>query len=211
MDIRDFRIILASGSPRRIEMLRAEGLEPVIIRSSCSEELLLPLAPQEYVMALAFRKGQSVFERLKEEGWGQEVSARAGAEEKPLLIISADTIVFKDGRVIGKPEDEADAFRILSGLRDDVNSVYTGVCLRIVSGGKAVTRLFYSLTHVRLGWYSDDYIRAYIASGEPMDKAGAYAIQGSFGENVLGIEGPRDNVIGFPLQMIKDVLKAISL
>ncbi|MBR0130377.1 MAG: septum formation protein Maf [Firmicutes bacterium] len=214
MDIKDFKIILASGSPRRIEMLKAEGLEPEVIKSSCSETITLPLTPREYVMALAFRKGQSVWERLaagsRDAGEG---SCAPGPDEggAPLLMISADTIVFKDGRIIGKPEDEADAFSILSGLRDAVNTVYTGVCLRAVGRKSSETRLFCARTDVRLGWYTDEYIDAYIASGEPMDKAGAYAIQGRFGENVLGIEGPRDNVIGFPLLVIKEELKNIGL
>ena len=205
MDIKDLEIILASGSPRRIEMLRAEGLEPRIIKSSCNESILLPLSPGQYVMSLAFRKGQSVLEKLREEGTEKV--------DKPLLMISADTVVFKDGRIIGKPRDEEEAFSILSSLRDDVNSVYSGVLLRILGEDLAVKRslLFSVRTDVRLGFYSDEYIKDYIASGEPMDKAGAYAIQGRFGENVLGIEGPKDNVIGFPLEKIKEILSTVSI
>ncbi len=139
MDIRDFFVILASGSPRRIEMLQAEGIDPLVIKSSCSEDIRLDLSPACFVMSLAFRKGQSVLEQLQKScGSGSGGSADGGLPEipdKPVLMISADTIVCKDSRIIGKPADEADAFRILSDLRDAVNSVYSGVCLRVLDEG----------------------------------------------------------------------------
>ena len=180
MLLKDRHVILASGSPRRIAILKEDGVDFEIIKPGCKEDIHLDLSPAQTVMALALRKGLAI-----------------GAQED--LVISCDTVVVNDGKVIGKPKDQEDAFNILSELRGKDHEVISGVCL--IYEGKA--HLFNAVTKVFFKDYSDEEIREYIATGEPMDKAGAYAIQGLFGKYVDHIEGEYNNVVGFPYDAIK--------
>ena len=146
-------------------------------------------------MALALRKNLRAQEMLAGQG-------RLPAEG---VILSADTMVVLDGTPMGKPQDEADAFRILSLLRGKTHTVCSGACLCDLASGRRL--LFSEDTAVTFMDYTDEDIRAYIATGEPMDKAGAYAIQGGFAPYVTHTQGPLDNVIGFPYAAIKEILK----
>lgn len=194
MTIKETAVILASGSPRRIDMLRADGIEPVIVKPDCEENIHMDLTPKQEVMALALRKNLRAVEMLREQG---ELPAEG-------VVLSADTMVVLDGVPIGKPSDREDAFRILSELNGKKHTVCSGACICDLSSGRRL--LFSEETDVHFMRYTDEDIRAYIATGEPMDKAGAYAIQGGFAPYVTHTEGPLDNVIGFPYGTIKNIL-----
>ena len=194
MNLKETNVILASGSPRRIDMLRADGIEPLIVKPDCEEKIHIALSPAQEVMALALRKNLRAAEMLAEQG------------KLPVegVILSADTMVVLDGVPIGKPADEADAFRILSSLNGKMHTVCSGACLCDLSTGRRL--LFSEATDVYFMEYTDEDIRAYIATGEPMDKAGAYAIQGGFAPYVTRTEGTMDNVIGFPYETIRRIV-----
>ena len=194
MEIGKTAVILASGSPRRIDMLRADGIEPLIVRPDCEENIHIGLTPRQEVMALALRKNLRAVEMLRE----QDSLPAEG------IVLSADTMVVLDGVPIGKPADEEDAFRILSGLNGRMHTVCSGACLYDLATGRRL--VFSEGTDVYFMQYTDEDILAYIATGEPMDKAGAYAIQGGFAPYVTRTEGPMDNVIGFPYGTIKRIL-----
>ena len=184
MNLTNRHIILASGSPRRREILAQHGIDFEIIKPDCSEETEAGLSPAEIVKTLARRKAECV------------LSENPGILEGGKLILASDTIVAYESEVLGKPADEADAFRMLSELSGKMHSVYSGVC--ILSGVPSECLLFAARTDVFFKQYSDSDIKAYIATGEPMDKAGAYAIQGGFAPYVDHIEGDYDNVVGLP-------------
>lgn len=183
------KFILASGSPRRIEMMQNEGADFKIIKPGCEENIHLDLTPEQTVMALALRKALAVLPEVQTED---------------VTILSCDTVVVLGGKVIGKPKDENDAFDILSSLNGRAHEVVSGVC--IYEPLKNIKQVFSCTTKVFFKPYSDSDIWAYIKTGEPMDKAGAYAIQGEFGKHILGIEGLYSNVVGFPIEMIKEKL-----
>ena len=123
------------------------------------------------------------------------------------LVIGADTVVVYDGAILGKPADEADAARMLRTLSGKTHEVFTGVCL--IRAGKAET--FYARTQVTFYPLSEPEIEAYVATGEPMDKAGAYAIQGGAGAFVEAIDGEFDNVVGFPTEEVKEMLQEFGM
>lgn len=189
-------IVLASSSPRRIEMLKKKGIEPVIICPNADENLSDETEPKEAVMQLALRKAKSVEPAVKER-------FRSGGA----IIIAADTVVYLD-RIIGKPRDREDAFAILHHLRGKEHFVATGVAiLEPVTGSKKV---FCEVTRVGFRDYPDSDINSYIDTEEPYDKAGGYAIQGGWGKNVAYIVGDYDNVIGFPWTRIKKELESFA-
>lgn len=176
------KIILASASPRRIEILKNHGLEAEVIPSRIEEYYDISAKPHILCMYNALKKALDVYRRVAEG-----------------LIIAADTIVYS-GKVIGKPRDEDDAFNTLSMLRGHTHSVYSGVAFLNV--WTAEKRVFYDKTDVTFSNYSDNDIREYIATGEPMDKAGSYAIQGAWSRFVDLTVGDFSNVIGLPWQKL---------
>ncbi|MFA5634498.1 MAG: Maf family protein [Anaerovoracaceae bacterium] len=186
------KIILASSSPRRIEMLKKNGIEPIIIPPDVDEDLPLNIAPKDAVMHLALKKARYVASL-----------ARDCYANEPSLIIGADTIVFLD-RIIGKPKNTEEAYAILDHLRGREHFVATGVA--ILKTGTDVKKVFCEITKVFFKNYSDEDIWAYIETDEPYDKAGGYAIQGAWGDKVDHILGDYDNVIGFPWTRIKQEL-----
>ena len=198
--LKDKKIILASGSPRRIEMMRACGIEPLIMPADIEENLPKVHGMCETVMFLALKKAQDVARRL---------SSLPDCLEKPeegSIIIAADTIVYKDGEIMGKPADRDDAYRMLDKLRKDFHYVVTGVSL--LSYGRQLTRVFAEVTKVYFKDYPDSELEAYLDTDEAYDKAGAYAIQGYFAKHIDHIEGSYENVIGFPWERIeKEILK----
>ena len=214
MKINELPAILASGSPRRSDMLRAEGVRFAVLRPGCDEEIVTALSPEETVLALAFRKNVAAAELLRELGERQAAGEELSPDEaeslriagEDHLLISGDTIVYKDGEIIGKPADERDAFRMLSALRGEVNTVFSGACVGLPGGRRL---LISARSDVYFGDYSDEEIWAYIDTGEPMDKAGGYAIQGAFGRHIERVDGPVDNVIGFPMEAVKAALAAL--
>ncbi len=184
MELKNRHIILASGSPRRREILKEHGIDFEIIKPDCSEETAPGLSPDQIVMTLAERKAKCV------------LSENPGILGGGNLILASDTVVAFDGEIMGKPVDEADAFRMLSELNGKMNFVYSGVC--ILSAEPSECMLFAARTDVYFKKYTDEDINAYIATGEPMDKAGAYAIQGGFAPYADHIDGDFDNVVGLP-------------
>lgn len=195
--LKNKKIVLASGSPRRIEMMRAHGIEPLVMPADIEENIPKVHGMCETVMFLALKKAQDVAGSL---------SSLADCTEEGSIIVAADTIVYKDGEIMGKPADRADAFRMLDKLRNDFHYVVTGVAL--LSYGRQLTRVFAEVTKVYFEDYQDSELEAYLDTDEAYDKAGAYAIQGYFAKHIDHIEGSYDNVIGFPWDRIeKEILK----
>ena len=188
------KVILASGSPRRIEMLRNDGVDFEIIKPMCSEDIHMKLSAHDEVMALALRKGLSSLEKCD-------------CIKDNLIVLACDTLVVCDGKAIGKPKDETDAFEILKSLNNRSHQVMSGVCIIEFKDGKRTIKLFCESTDVFFKEYTDEEIREYIKTKEPMDKAGAYAIQGIFSKYIDHIEGSYNNVVGFPYERIKEYLK----
>ena len=183
-------IILASGSPRRKELLSQIGLEFKVITSNVSEDTLFT-SPEDMVKDLAYNKGMAVYQTLSDE------------EKQNSIVISADTIVYHNGKVLLKPVDERDAFNILKSLSGKKHEVFTGAFIK--SGNFSSS--FCEKTSVELFDISDEEIRDYIASGEPFDKEGAYGIQGLFARYIKGIEGDYNNVVGLPVGRLYQELK----
>lgn len=188
------QIILASSSPRRIKMLKENGINPMIISPDIDENLPEGLDLRQSVMFLALKKALYVENLFLE------------TNDLNNIIIAADTIVYCD-KIIGKPETKEEAFEILSFLRNKSHWVATGVA--ILRAGSNVRKAFYELTEVFFKDYKDEDIIEYISTSEPYDKAGGYAIQGSWGKYIDRIIGDLDNVIGFPWSRIEQEMKKI--
>ena len=185
-------IILASHSPRRRELLGQMGITEFQIISPDVDESVEPgLHPSDIVEKLSFCKAQAAMEK-------------AGPDD---LIIAADTVVTLDGVVLGKPKGEADAFAMLSSLSGREHHVYTGVT--VLQGDRAVTE--HEETAVVFRALEPGEIRGYIATGEPMDKAGAYGIQGLGALLVSGIKGDYCNVVGLPVFRLGGILKRFGI
>ncbi len=176
------KIILASASPRRKELLEKAGISFEIITGT-GEEKTNSSDPEEMVKELSYGKAESVAENVVEDA----------------VIIGADTIVFYDGCILGKPKDAEDAVETLLKLQGNTHQVYTGVTVLIKEGGNIRSLIFAECTDVTFYPVSENEIRAYVNSGEPMDKAGSYGIQGTFGVYVKGICGDYSNVVGLPV------------
>lgn len=200
------RIILASASPRRIEMMRNKGYEPEVVPANIEESLPYEMQPEEATMYLAKQKAEHVCGKV------MKATNIADGASRETTIIAADTVVVHRGRIIGKPANEEEAFAVLSSMRNDSHQVITGVCIiKIGVSERCDTpsthiETFYSKTTVFFEDYTDEELRKYVATEEPYDKAGGYAIQGAFGKHVEHIEGSLNNVIGFPWEMIEERL-----
>lgn len=171
-------IILASGSPRRRELLALAGIEYKVIPSECDETLPHNISPGEAVMLLAQRKAEDVFNKHEDA-----------------LIIGADTVVALDGKILGKPKDRENAKEMLLALSGKTHEVYTGVALI----SKSKKEIFFCRSLVEFYPLTEKEIDNYIKTGEPMDKAGAYGIQGKGFFLVKGISGDYNNIVGLPL------------
>ena len=184
------KIILASASPRRRELLHQIGWEFEVCVSQVEEKITKTI-PWEVVEELSAQKAEDVFERMQESA--------SGAKE-PLLVIGADTIVACDGRILGKPSDREDAAAMLKLLQGRSHHVYTGVtvCLR-KADGKIVRSTFHEATEVTFYPMTEEEIKWYVDSKEPMDKAGGYGIQGLCARFINGITGDYNNVVGLPV------------
>ena len=174
-------LILASASPRRKELLEKIGL-PFTVQPAKGEERITQKSPAAVVMELSRQKAEEI----------------AAAQTGDCIIIGADTVVAKGEKIMGKPKDAADAKQMLRSIADDCHQVYTGVTL-IRTGAHPQSVTFQEKTDVFLYPISDAELDAYIASGDPMDKAGAYGIQGDFAIYVKRIAGDYYNVVGLPI------------
>ena len=178
-------LILASRSPRRIELLRAAGLEFTVRSMEVDESVEGDEPPRHYVHRLAEKKALAV---------------TLGPDE---VILSADTTVALGNEILGKPNDDADARRMLEKLSGRRHDVYTGVCLR--SARRISTQT--ACTGVWFESLSADEIEEYVRSGEPLDKAGAYAIQGLASKFIPRIDGSYSNVVGLPVDLVYRMLR----
>ena len=183
------KLILASASPRRRELLSLTGL-PFTVMAGNGEEIISTEDPARAVSELSRQKAEAVLLRAEDGD----------------TVIGADTAVALDGRILGKPADKADAFRMLRMLQGRDHAVYTGVTI-LKKNSRTAPVTFAERTAVHVLPMSDEEIRAYIATGEPMDKAGAYGIQGRFAVYVAGIEGDYQNVVGLPVSRLYGYLK----
>ena len=183
------RWILASQSPRRRELLSRLVADFEVIADD-SEEILIPEEePSVAVQRLAQEKAKNVSNKIKYNA----------------IILAADTVVVLDGKILGKPKDKEDAFRMLTDLSGNTHQVFTGVAVLETASGRCETVA--EMTKVRFRQLSEAEIQRYIASGEPMDKAGAYGIQQRGALLVEGIEGDYFNVVGLPLCRLGKLLR----
>jgi septum formation protein len=189
------RYVLGSASPRRIDMFRDHGYDPVVVPSKSDESVPMPMSPVETTLFLALKKALSVKEQLTNK-------------EQPTIIITADTIVYQD-EILGKPEDRADAHRILSKLNNNSHSVITGVAL--MRTDIPYCRLFAEESVVTFHPYEMAELEDYLDTPEAYDKAGAYAIQGTFGKYVKSFTGDMKNIMGLPWDALMRELTKMGL
>jgi septum formation protein len=186
MEHRIEQIVLASASPRRAELLRAAGIDFEVQPANVDEAIATGESPNEYVSRLAEAKARLIYER-----------------DVRRIVLAADTAVVVDAHILGKPLDETDASRMLRMLSGRTHEVLTAVS--VFHPGQIVdTRV--DTTTVELAPLSDTDINWYVSSGEPMDKAGAYAVQGLASRFVTRIEGSHSNVVGLPVALVYQML-----
>ena len=184
------RIILASGSPRRRELLSGIYDKFEIITSDVDEQLDGDILPVRGVEILAVRKGRAVADTLPSD----------------CVVISSDTLVEIDGTPLGKPTSREDAYGMLKRLSGNYHSVHTGIAVHY--GGRVISGV--ASARVKFKTLSDEEIYAYIDGGEPMDKAGAYAIQGEGGKFIEGYEGDFDTIMGLSVSLTKQLIDSIT-
>lgn len=201
------QIILASASPRRKELLEQIGLQFDICPAK-GEEIITKTIPHEVVQELASQKAKEVAAMVKAyENTHEELMT-----PQDIMVIGADTIVAYENQILGKPKDEEDAFRMLSMLSGNTHSVYTGVSIVLLAAsGKVGEITFYEKTDVVMREMDEAEIRRYIETGEPMDKAGAYGIQGKCAIYIDKIDGDYNNVVGLPIAAIYRELKNLGI
>ena len=189
------KIILASGSPRRKELLLQIGIVPEIIVSHVEEKITSDV-PAEVLMSLAEQKAVDVAKEMPEG----------------TVILGSDTVVAADGKILGKPKSHEEAYEMIRRLAGRSHQVYTGVCL-VKKGpeGEADTVVsFYDETDVNVSPMTEKEIREYADSEEPMDKAGSYAVQGFFARYIDGLKGSYANVMGLPVHLVYQELKKLG-
>jgi septum formation protein len=221
-------LVLASSSPRRRELLTQAGFNFTVHPAHIPEDPLSNEDPIAYVTRLARQKAQAVFNHLSKPPLSND-SAQSGnlgasyqgttsvvpqdpqnderalAPAEPIIVLGADTTVTVDGHILGKPENKADAARMLRLLSGRSHHVLTGVA--VVTAAR--TEVAAEVTAVRFLTLSEENIAAYIATGEPMDKAGAYAIQGRAARWIPRIEGDYFNVVGLPISLVSTLLESL--
>ncbi len=193
------KIYLASASPRRKELLRQVGISFKVVPSTV-EEKITKEKPNEVVEELSYQKAVDVCGKLAAEG------------KDDFVVIGADTVVSAWGKILGKPADKADAARMLKDLQGGSHQVYTGVTIAWKYQDMApMYATFSECTDVTMYTMTDEEIKTYVDSGEPMDKAGAYAIQGLCAAHIQGICGDYNNVVGLPVGRLCQELKKRGL
>ena len=195
------RYILASASPRRSELLSQAGISFEVIPSSV-EEKITKTVPCDIVMELASQKAEDVYRKDSE-------SSSDAVFAPDITVIGADTIVVYRDEILGKPADKEEAYDMLSLLADRTHQVYTGVCLIIRKNGQKTKRTFFCKTDVTFYPIAKEDLRTYVESGDPLDKAGGYGIQGSFAIHVKEINGEYNNVVGLPIGRLYQEFKSI--
>lgn len=193
------KFILASNSPRRRELLTMLGMDFTVKVSECDESIPIGTPPDKAVSELALRKARAVYETL-------------GAIDHDTFIIAADTVVCDQGHILGKPADKADAYRTFFSFSEREHSVMTGVAVigHITKDGEHRLHTASSTVETRVvfGRITEAEARAYVATGEPMDKAGSYGIQGIGGFFVTELHGDYYNVVGLPIARMRELLES---
>lgn len=192
---KDIPIILASASPRRAELLTQAGFT-FTVHPSHAEEIFHGENPSEIVEELAFQKANDVYNQVKKN-----------YRDNDFMVIGADTIVYYDGEILGKPEDENEAFDMLKLLSDRTHQVYTGISIIQRRNGEKQAYLLHEKTDVTFYPLNDYEIREYIETKDPLDKAGAYGIQGAFAVHIKEIHGDYNNVVGLPIAKLYQTIK----
>ena len=198
-------LVLASASPRRRELLTQAGFSFTVHPAHVPEDPLPGEAPVAYVTRLAREKAQAVFREMNMAP--SHSNPDPGSPAGALVVLGADTTVTLDDLILAKPEDPADAMRMLRQLSGRTHHVITGVA--VVSSRS--TQVAAEVTAVRFLSLSDSEIESYVATGEPMDKAGAYAIQGRAARWIPRIEGCYFNVVGLPLALVTALLEPLQV
>ena len=211
------RIILASGSPRRLELMHQAGFEVEVIPSHADENVSGG-TPEEIVRCLSKRKAEDVVRYLlqnkADNAAGVILQAKTGEQPSgkiqqiSILVLGADTIVARDADILGKPSSPEEAAATLRSLSGRSHDVYTGVTLAEIKDGVIGREETFSVrTKVYFCSLTEEEIQKYVATGDPMDKAGSYGIQGSFARYVEKIEGDYYNVVGLPVSAVYHRLK----
>ncbi|HET7070752.1 MAG TPA: nucleoside triphosphate pyrophosphatase [Nocardioides sp.] len=186
------RLVLASASPARLATLRAAGVEPSVVVSGVDESQVTGLEPADLAQRLAELKSAAV-------------AAEVGGDS---LVLGCDSVLELDGEALGKPEDPDEAVRRWRGMRGRVGVLHTGHCLRDTATVRAATAVGSTVVH--FAEVTDDEIAAYVASGEPLQVAGAFTIDGLGGAFVTRIEGDHHNVVGLSLPLLRDLLAELG-
>lgn len=195
------RIVLASASPRRRELLSQIGVE-FEVKPADGEERIISTEPSKVVEELSGQKAMFTAKALEKEN---------GHVPEGCIVLGADTIVSYEGRILGKPSDEEDAIQMLSMLQGNTHQVYTGVTVLKEKQGSWKSHTFFECTDVIFYPVTREEIVEYVNSGDPMDKAGSYGIQGAWGAYVKGIHGDYNNVVGLPVARLIYETKKIGI
>ncbi|MBO2943941.1 septum formation inhibitor Maf [Paenibacillus sp. F411] len=190
------QIVLASTSPRRQELIQMLGLPVEVMPSGADEDTPAGWKPEQVVESLALRKAEAVLERCR-------LAAPAA------VIVGSDTVVVLDGEILGKPRNPEEAVSMLSRLQGRRHAVYTGIACVDLSTGTSLLR--HRVTTVAMKPLLETQIESYVRTGEPMDKAGAYGIQGLGAVLVESIEGDYFNVVGLSISMLSDMLLELGI
>ena len=193
------KLILASGSPRRRELLTLAGITFEVRPCSDPEETAAD-TPVHTVLDLSSHKAHAVFDDIAER-----------SEKGDFAVLGADTIVVIDGEIIGKPQDDEDARQILNKLSGRTHEVFTGICILVRKDGKTREKTFCERTAVTMYPITDAELDAYLSSGEHMDKAGAYAIQGLAVKFVRKVTGDYSNIVGLPIARVYHELSKLNV
>lgn len=189
------KIILASASPRRRELLTQIGLDFDVVVSE-TEEKITSTEPQKVVEELSAQKAEAVWEKLA---------------QNDSIVLGSDTVVACDGKILGKPADTENAVAMLRMLQGRGHEVYTGVTVLYGENGEKKALTFHEKTTVHFYPMTEAQIREYVATGDPMDKAGSYGIQGFCARYIRGIEGDYNNVVGLPVGRVYQELSKLGL
>lgn len=187
------RVVLASNSPRRKELLQQIFDKFDVIKSDFNEELVDEKNPEELVKILSSKKAEAVFDRIEHN-------------ESELLVIGGDTLVYFDGQVLGKPKDEKDAYNTLKKLQGNKNEVYSAFTVILKKDCKLIKETVLSKSIVTMKVMTDEEIEEYIKTGEPMDKAGSFSVQGIGNKFVDSIQGSYNSVVGLDIEKLKETI-----
>ena len=202
------KFFLASKSPRRKDLMNQIGIEFEVMISE-RDEIITSTIPEEVVKELSLQKALEIERMLIKQCDGDVYGKYQSEGYDGVVIIGADTVVSKDGEIMGKPADIDDAFNMLKKLQGGKHMVSTGVALIVIKDGKKEMISFAEDTDVNMYEMSDDEISEYISTDEPLDKAGSYAIQGIGAKFISGINGDYNNVVGLPIGSIYQVISKL--